>query len=236
MTSGVAQPGSSSIGNPDYWWFRAREELLGASLSAAVGTPRRVLDVGSADAPSVSWLGGGHQHVAVDLDPRGLPPGRGACASAEALPFRDGSFDIVGAFDVIEHCADEARALAEIHRVLASGGRLLASVPAYQWAWSDHDVRAGHHRRYTRKRLVASLEAAGFTIERATHGFAATFPFFAAERVLRRVRKPDPAQRLPEVSPALTRLFLALSRREARVLRHRDLPFGSSIFVVAVRR
>ena len=42
--------------------------------------------------------------------------------------------------------------MSELARVLRPGGRLLASVPAYQWAWSDHDVRAGHHRRYTQRR------------------------------------------------------------------------------------
>ena len=110
----------------------------------------------------------GGQRVTLDLFPRGLTPGEGVCGSATALPFRDGAFEVVAAFDVVEHCADEALALAELVRVLAPGGRLLLSVPAYQWAWSDHDVRAGHHRRYTRPRLVAAVErrrAAGGTVD-----------------------------------------------------------------------
>ncbi|MCW2844204.1 MAG: class SAM-dependent methyltransferase, partial [Nocardioides sp.] len=149
----VSQPGSSSIGQPDYWWYRARAELLRAALGDFVGSPRRLLDVGSADGPSVSWLQGDHQRVAIDLDPRGLTPGRDVCASALALPFASETFDVVGAFDVIEHCEPEAQAVAELARVLVPGGRLLASVPAYTWAWTDHDVRAGHHRRYTLPRL-----------------------------------------------------------------------------------
>ena len=104
------------------------------------------------------------------------------CTSALALPFRDGSFDLVGAFDVVEHCEPEAQALGELARVLEPGGRLLLSVPAYQWAWSDHDVRAGHYRRYTRPRLLAAVRAAGFEVDRCTYGFAGVFPMFAAER------------------------------------------------------
>ena len=154
------QSGSSSIRQPDYWWYRARTQLLQAALGDFLGTPRRLLDVGSADGPSVSWLHG-NERFAVDLDPRGLTPGNGVCASALALPFRDGAFDVVGAFDVIEHCEPEARAIDELARVLIPGGLLLASVPAYQWAWSDHDVRAGHYRRYTRSRLVAAVEGGG---------------------------------------------------------------------------
>lgn len=231
----VVQSGSSSIGQPDYWWYRARTELLRAALGDFLGSPRRLLDVGSADGPSVSWMQGAHERYCIDLDPRGLKPGTGVCASALALPFADATFDVVGAFDVIEHCEPEAQAVSELARVLAPGGRLLASVPAYQWAWSDHDLRAGHHRRYTLPRIVAAIEAAGLTVQRSTYGFAGVFPFFAAERVARRLRRgrSGEPQGLPQVNPTLDRILTGLSAREAKVLRRRDLPFGSSVFVAA---
>lgn len=231
----LSQPGSSSIGQPDYWWFRARTELLRAALADFVGPAGRLLDVGSADGPSVSWLQGEHQRVAIDLDPRGLTPGRDVCASALALPFASETFDVVGAFDVIEHCDPEAQAVAELARVLVPGGRLLVSVPAYSWAWTDHDVRAGHHRRYTLPRLVAAVEAGGLTVRRSTYGFAGVFPFFAAERLVRRLRRRGkPAEaRLPQVSPLMDRILTGLSAGEARALRRHDLPFGSSVFLVA---
>ncbi|MGH3307793.1 MAG: class I SAM-dependent methyltransferase [Nocardioides sp.] len=227
------QPGSSSIGQPDYWWYRARTDLLHAALGDFLGQPRRMLDVGSADGPSVSWMQGDHQRIAIDVDPRGLAPGEGVCASALALPFRDGSFDVVGAFDVVEHCDPEDLALAELARVLAPGGRLLLSVPAYQWAWTDHDVQAGHYRRYTRPRLRAAVESTGLVVRRCTHGFAGVFPMFAAERVVRRMRRPTPRDGLPKVSPTMDSLFMRVSRAESRLLRRRDLPFGSSIFLSA---
>ncbi len=224
--------GSASIDQPDYWWYRARADLLHAALGEFATTTARVLDVGSADGPSVPWLRGDH-HVTVDLDPRGLRPGEGVCASALSLPFRDGSFDLASAFDVVEHCEPESVALAELGRVLAPGGRLLLSVPAYQWAWSDHDVRAGHHRRYTRPRLVSAVEDAGFVVRRASYGFAGVFPLFAAERLARRVRKPADTHALPEPSTAVERVLLGLSRAEARWLRGHDAPFGSSVFLAA---
>jgi SAM-dependent methyltransferase len=151
-----------------------------------------------------------------------------------ALPFRDECFDLVSAFDVLEHCEPESGALKEMHRVLAPRGRLLLSVPAYQWAWTDHDVQAGHYRRYTRPRLLAAVEGAGLVVRRCTHGFAGVFPMFAAERVVRRLRRPEPNEgSLPQVSPTLDSLFMKLSRVESRLLRRRDLPFGSSIFLSA---
>ncbi|MGH3362755.1 MAG: methyltransferase domain-containing protein [Nocardioides sp.] len=236
MTPPVTQSGSSSIEQPDYWWYRARSSLLQAALGRYLGRPRRMLDVGSADGPSVGWMQGAHQRVAIDVDRRGLAPGD-VCASALALPFRDGAFDLVGAFDVIEHCEPEDQSLGELARVLEPSGRLLLSVPAYQWAWSDHDVRAGHYRRYTRPRLLTAVRAAGFEVDRCTYGFAGVFPMFAAERGVRRLRRTSPSDgSLPQVSALQDRVLMGLSSVEARVLTRRDLPFGSSVFLAARKR
>jgi SAM-dependent methyltransferase len=216
--------------------------MLQTALGPYVRDARRLLDVGSADGPSVGWLTAS-QKVSLDLDPRGLRPPDGVCGSVLALPFADTSFEVVSAFDVIEHCEPEADALAELYRVLEPGGRLLASVPAYQWAWSDHDVANGHHRRYTRPRAVAALEDAGFEVRRATYGFAGVFPMFVAERAVRgarhrlarRTHRPADVVDVPEVGPVLGKVLLGLCRWDERVLARRDLPFGSSVFLAAVK-
>jgi len=234
----TTQPGSSSLVQPDYWWYRARTDLLEAALGPYLGEPKTTLDVGSADGPSVAWMRGNHRQVTLDLHPRGLTPGEGVCGSAMALPFADEVFDVVAAFDVVEHCESETRAMAELTRVLRPGGRMLLSVPAYQWAWSDHDVRAGHYRRYTKPRLVNLVNGAGLTVERSTYAFSAVFPFFAAERAVRRLRQRvgrDPESGLAQVSPRVDRMLMWLSQLDQRLLRGRDLPFGSSVFVAALK-
>jgi SAM-dependent methyltransferase len=236
VSAAQAQPGSSSLQCEGYWWHRARTDLLGAVMSPHLAAPRRTLDVGSADAPSVDWMRGAQQHVSLDLFPDGLRPGEGVVGSATDLPFADETFDVVSAFDVVEHCADDARAVAELRRVLSPGGRMLLSVPAYQWAWSDHDVRAGHHRRYTRPGIVRLVESSGMHVLRATYAFGGVFPLFAAERLRRRMRPPSSDDvRLPEVSPRVDRALMGVCRTEARLLRRTDVPFGSSVFVAAVR-
>ena len=164
--------------------------MLRTVLEPYVGSPQRLLDVGSADGPSVGWLYAPHK-VSLDLDPRGLQAPSGICGSVLALPFADASFEVVSAFDVVEHCEPERVALEELCRVLQPGGRLLLSVPAYQWAWSDHDVRAGHYRRYTRQRLVDVVENARLRVERSTYAFGAVFPFFVVERLGERTARID---------------------------------------------
>jgi SAM-dependent methyltransferase len=234
--------GSPSIGQSEYWWYRARAELLEKALGGHVGDAPLILDIGSADGPSVNWLSAGKRKVALDLDPRGLKPGD-VCGSALALPFGDNTFDVVAAFDVIEHCEPEAQALAEVARILKPGGRFLMSVPAYEWAWTHFDVWNHHHRRYTRKRAVAAVEASGFVVRRATYAFAWTFPFFAAFRIRTRIQErnrearylePEQVPPLPEVSSKTDRMLLGLARRDARRLaKGKDLPFGSSVLVAA---
>jgi SAM-dependent methyltransferase len=243
VTSATSQPGSSSLRQPDYWWHRARAGLLQEVFGTFVGEPHRVLDVGSADAPSVGWLRGGHRLVNLDLLPGGLVPGEGVCGSVTALPFADATFDVVGAFDVVEHCEDDHRAVRELARVAVPGGRVLLSVPAYSWAWTDHDDRAGHHHRYTRRQLARVVEASGLTVLRATYAFGAVFPIFAAERGMRRLRGArsdgSPAHeignQLPRVSPRQDKVLMGLSRLDQRALRRLDLPFGSSVFLAARR-
>lgn len=236
-----ANGGSASLDRSDYWWYRTRARLLGTVLGAYADGAADVLDVGSADGPSVGWLRGRSHHVTLDIDPRGLAPGSGVCGSATGLPFADAAFDLVGAFDVVEHCDPEDAVLAEVRRVLRPGGYFLMTVPAYQWLWSDFDVQNGHVRRYTRGRAVSALEDGGFEVVRATYAFAATFPAFVVERLARRVRglvrRDDGGAadivRLPRTSPVVDRVLTALGTVDDRVLARRDLPFGSSVVVAA---
>ncbi|HHU09886.1 MAG TPA: class I SAM-dependent methyltransferase [Intrasporangiaceae bacterium] len=244
MTPAGSTPGhggSPSIATPDYWWYQARTRLLEQALGRFVDPGGQVLDVGSADGPSAAWFRArAARGTALDIDPRGLG-GDGVCGSATALPFAAASFDAVAAFDVIEHCDPESLALREIHRVLRPGGVLVASVPAYQWAWTDFDVANGHYRRYTRARLVDAVTAAGFSVERTTYAFTSVFPMFVAERLVRKVRdRGRTAQAVdvvavPQVPRPLHHTLMALCRIDERLLAHRDLPFGSSVLVAARR-
>lgn len=230
------QPSSPSLGQPDYWWYRARAELLRTILEPHIGDPERVLDVGSADGPSVEWMSARGRRIALDVDFTALKPGD-VCGSAHELPFGDATFDVVAAFDVLEHCEPESRALGELIRVLRPGGRLMLAVPAYNWAWTPFDDEIGHFRRYTRPRLLASVEAAGITVDRSTYMFAGTFPMFAAERLLRRAKgkRAQKQDHLPKISPTAEKILLGLCKREQRQLAKRDLPFGSSVVLVGTK-
>ena len=92
------------------------------------------------------------------------------------------------------------------------------------------DRLAGHHRRYTRKGLAATLVSTGFRIERLEYfNLLGFFGWFVTGRLLRPRDLRDPG--LATQIRLFDRLVPALNRIEARV----RLPFGQSLLAVAER-
>ena len=159
-----------------------------------------------------------------------------SAARAERLPFRDASFRCVTSLDVIEHLDDDVAGLREYRRVVEPGGLVVLAVPAYRWAWSDHDDALGHRRRYTRRSLRHSAEAAGLTVERITyfHSWLVPAAWIFRRTPARRLLR-GAAEEASYVGPGVNRFLAAVSGGERRVLRRMDLPFGLSILAVARR-
>jgi SAM-dependent methyltransferase len=84
--------------------------------------------------------------------------------SIEQLEKADQVFDLVGAFDVLEHIEDDKKFIAQISEHMDKGAIFIATVPAYQFLWSNHDVAHRHCRRYTRRTLMKLFTEAGFAI------------------------------------------------------------------------
>jgi SAM-dependent methyltransferase len=112
-------------------------------------------------------IGGTHF---VDISGPALAKLRGRAASVtldsiSELPFADSVFDLVCAFDIVEHVDDDDRALSELSRVCAPGGAFLLSVPLHPSRWTAFDEFVGHRRRYEPARLLAQLGEHGFAVE-----------------------------------------------------------------------
>ena len=86
------------------------------------------------------------------------------------------SFDLLIAFEVLEHIEDDRAALASWLTLLRPGGRVVISVPAHRRRWSATDVLVGHYRRYDRQDVEALLRDAGLVIDDIrTFGWPATW-------------------------------------------------------------
>jgi len=88
-------------------------------------------------------------------------------ALVSSIPFPTATFDLVCAFDIVEHVVDDDGALAELSRVAASGATLLLSVPLHPSHWTVFDELVGHRRRYEPQRLLAKLTQHGIAVERS---------------------------------------------------------------------
>jgi len=84
-----------------------------------------------------------------------------------SLPFMDAAFDLVCAFDIVEHVDDDTSALRELSRVARPGAAILISVPLHPARWTAFDDFVGHRRRYEPERLGDTLAGHGLCIERS---------------------------------------------------------------------
>ncbi len=177
-----------------HWWYRGRRSVLERVIND-LGLPAhaRVLDAGCGSGRNMVELAryGTVTGVEVSATSAALARARGAGevieGSVSQMPFNSASFDLAVCLDVIEHLADDVEALREMRRVVAPGGALLVTVPAYQWLWSGHDVVNHHHRRYTRRTLLAAAEQAGWQSVRTTYFNSLLLPVAILLRVLDRL-------------------------------------------------
>jgi SAM-dependent methyltransferase len=151
------------------------------------------------------------------------------------LPY-DREFDVIGAFDVLEHLDDDVQALREMHRSTAVGGGLIVTVPQHAWLWSALDDYSHHRRRYTRKQMVEAIERAGYVVERATSFMTLTLPAQLASRLRKQdLETLDPAAEM-RVNPVVNSALSALCRFErSAIAAGVSWPVGGSLLVVARR-
>ena len=162
----------------------------------------------------------------------GLDVRRGALPDDQVVA--PGWPDVVLMLDVLEHLDDEAAALRAARALLRPGGTLVITVRAYPWLWSAHDVVLNHRRRYTRPRLRACVQAAGFDVAYAGYFNTLLFPPVVLARAWKRRRRRrdhDLARPAAVLNAALARLFAL----EAPIASRVPLPWGSSLALIARR-
>src|SRR6201994_1166732 len=149
-----------------HWWYRGRRKVSERVIAdLRLPARARILDAGCGSGRNMVEFARHGTATGVELSETSvcLARERGAGEVIEGsvleMPFDPGSFDLAASLDVIEHLDDDLAALRELRRVVAPGGTLLITVPAYQWLWSGHDEINHHFRRYTRRSLQRAGEA-----------------------------------------------------------------------------
>jgi SAM-dependent methyltransferase len=227
-----------------HFWFYGRSQLLDWALRTYFPNASSLLEVGCGtggvlralrrNRPAVAVTGSDIHWAGLQLARERNPDVSFLQFDARELPFEH-EFDIVGAFDVLEHIEDDERVLRRIFTATRPGGGLVVMVPQHPSLWSWVDTISHHKRRYRRGELVQKISAAGFHVVRATSFMSLLLPLMLLWRLRERVFRhtPDPSADLrpPGALNALLRRVMDLERMmiQAGV----SLPAGGSLLCVA---
>jgi SAM-dependent methyltransferase len=227
------------------FWFRGRNRLVVWALRSYAGDAKRFLELGCGTGFVLRAIREAFPEMnitATEVLAEGLskaaartPDATFLQMDARRIPFV-GEFDVIGAFDVLEHVDEDELVLAQIHTALVEGGILLLTVPQHAFLWSAADDYAHHQRRYSRAELLSKLRASGFTIVRWTSFVTLLMPLLLASRFAHRDTvhfDPEAEFRMPRSTNAILGGVMALERLAIRC--GARLPFGGSLLVVARR-
>lgn len=233
-----------------HWWYVTLHDLITRTVAGErlrQGRELQLLDAGCGTGRLCQLLKKFGSVSGCDISDDALAccreRGVGAFrADLNSLDLPPDHYDVITSIDTLYHqwISDEAAVLDAFRRALKPGGILIINLVAFESLRSSHDIAVQTRRRYTRPEVVAMLENAGFTVERASYRLGLLFPPIALVRLLRRLTTAGtPAGEVhSDVAPLprpLNSLLARLAGLENRIIPHFPIPLGTSIFAVGRR-
>ncbi len=228
------------------WWYRAlHRRVLDALGEPNLPLPGPLLDAGCGTGGFLARLKQRWPQVtATGLEYLPAAAARAriksgcpvVAASVHRLPFATASFAAVTSMDVLCHALVEpALALAEAHRVLAPGGRLVLNLPAFMWLHSAHDIRVHNARRFTAGQARRLLRQAGFQDVKTHYWNALLLPLMILQRKIRSAA-PEDRSDVAAFPPWQNATLLGVTELERHCARLGfPFPAGGSVLAVATR-
>lgn len=226
------------------FWFRARNRLIQWALRRYFPEARNFLEVGcgtgfvlagvASGLPQLKLCGSEISSAGLAHAARRVPGAELFQMDARAIPFRD-EFDVIGAFDVLEHIHEDDAVLREMYCAVHPGGGIVLTVPQHAFLWSQADTHACHVRRYAARDLTAKVEAAGFEVERMTSFVSLLLPLMMASRMRQPVANEsyDPLAEL-KIGGVLNAVLEIIMDAERLAIRAGlNFPAGGSLLMIA---
>ena len=228
------------------FWFEARNQIILNSLKELHPTEANYMEIGCGTGfvlrgvcnSTLPYRVTGTEIFANALDMVQTRVGTQAelmQLDARHIPFEE-EFDIIGAYDCIEHISEDRDVLAQIYTALKPGGLIAITVPQHPFLWSQADERADHKRRYTAKELQDKFEAANFKVIKSSSFTSFLLPLMYLSRLLNKNKnakvntKHTDGLHLPGF---VNQTFLALMKIEAKLIsKGINLPCGGSRLMI----
>lgn len=227
-----------------HWWFRARNRVLLWALATHVDHFDNFLEIGcgtgfvlegvSKAYPNAEIYGSEYFEEGLSHARERIPSAKFSQLDATKMTEKE-QYDVIGAFDVIEHIEQDQLVLNNLSSALKQGGSLIISVPQHRWLWSEIDEYACHVRRYTRSELVDKIQSTGLRVDYATSFVSFLVPLMWLSRLRARTSNYDPMAefRIPKwlnySLEKIMQLEMGLLKLGVRI------PVGGSLLVVAKR-
>lgn len=225
-----------------HFWFRARNALIQWALGKYFPNAESFFEIGCGtgyvlagireDFPRMRLVGS-------DIFTDGLVFAKARLPGVELYQmdarriFFECEFDVVGAFDVLEHLVEDETALAQMFNAARPGGGLLVTVPQQRYLWSASDQFAMHQRRYGRAELRAKVRNAGFEIERITSFNSLLLPLMIWSRMQQKRHSELQPWRELEISPALNKALESVLNIERLMITNGvSFPAGGSLLLI----
>jgi SAM-dependent methyltransferase len=212
----------------DNFWFRARNRLIQWALGNYFADAESFFEIGCGtgfvlrgvreNLPRIRLSGSEIFDDGLVFARARLPGVDLYQIDARRLPF-EREFDVIGAFDVLEHIVEDEVVLRQMFTATRPGGGILVTVPQHRLLWSATDEHSMHQRRYSRAELRRKVEQAGFRIERITSFNSLLLPFMICSRMRRKRDQDLQLWREFEISPALNKTLESILKLERMVIR-----------------
>ncbi len=230
----------------NHFWFKSRNQLLLWALEKYFPHAESFLEIGCGTGYVLSGIQAKFPRLHIwgsDIFSKGLSFAQQRLSSvsllqmdARRIPF-ESEFDIVGAFDVLEHIDEDVFVLQQMLQATKPGGGVIITVPQHPFLWSVVDERSFHKRRYTRIELEKKVTEAGLRIVHVTSFVSLLLPLMLISRIRReRSRKEfDPAVEARIGGMANTILKSILTVERVCIKRGFTFPVGGSLLMIAKR-
>lgn len=224
------------------WWFRSRNRVLLWVLKSKISKFHNFLEVGCGTGyvlegiqkafPTAVIHGAEYYEEGLSFAKARIPTASFSQLDVTKMTEAN-QYDVIGAFDVIEHIEEDQKALTNLARALKPSGKLIISVPQHQWLWSNTDEAACHVRRYSSKDLEFKLLQAGLKLDYKSSFVSLLVPIMFISRQRSKKLEADPMSEL-KVSSLLNFILEKIMILELTLMKTGiKFPVGGSLLVVA---
>ena len=229
-----------------HFWFESRNRLIIWAIQkyffksvdfCEVGCGTGFVFSGIADAfPNLQLSGSEIYSEVLAFTQTRLPDAQLFQADVCNFPFAN-EFDLIGAFDVLEHIEKDTLALENMYSALKPGGGVLITVPQHKWLWSVQDEIACHKRRYARADLIQKVEDTGFEILKVTSFISLLLPLMFYSRLRMEKEKKETITEEFQLSSVLNCCFSYICSIERRIIQCGfGFPIGGSLLVIGRKK